>query len=195
MEKTSTKYLKQFEGLFKKEVIPSIKKQLDAVNLAKNKQESLTGRFEQNNAELETLKGDLEALRRESVQYVMSEKKNDEYIGRMSKIKGRISLLNDAQAEIKEHLLPDVKKQLEQAYIELKEEADKMVVIVSNQVRDSIFEIAQENVKRFDAFHTALAALSENTLGLPRLEHRLNYENLSLFPRIRGHYPRGKMVG
>lgn len=193
MVKAKTDYQKQYEDLFKKEVLPGLKDKLKAVELAKTKLQSLDCRFEQNKTELETLKNDLIKLRAESVEHVMSEGKSQAYIEKMSKIKGRITLLNDAQDEIQNHLCPNIKEQLAGAYKDLIDSTDKKTALLADQVREEVFNNVQGEVEKMEGYHVALHSLSREMLSLPGNMTGLNFERVPHFAELdslvqRGHF-------
>ncbi len=195
MAKAETDYAKHYKNLFNKNVLPVLKDEIKAVELAKEKQQSLTNRFEQNENDLVSLNNDLTALRSESVEHVMSDGKGDEYIQKMSKIKGRISLLQDAQDEIKKYLLPGIKEQLDKAYKDLVAATNQSTAVLANRVRDEIFNTVQEQVDKMEGYEAALFSLGLETLALPRnadRSHRIDFDDIPYFPELVGFLQGGK---
>lgn len=195
MTKAETDYAKHYKNLFNKNVLPVLKDEIKAVELAKEKQQSLTNRFEQNENDLVSLNNDLTALRSESVEHVMSDGKGDEYIQKMSKIKGRISLLQDAQDEIKNYLLPGIKEQLDKAYKDLVAATNQNTAVLANRVRDEIFNTIQEQVDKMEGYQTALFSLGLEMLALPRnadRSHRIDFDDIPYFPELVGFLQGGK---
>ena len=184
MAKAEIDYKKHYQGVFRSKVMPAIKSEIAEVASAQNKLDSLTQRFQQNQEELTALANELVSIRSESVEHVMSQEKSDEYIQKISGIKGRISLLTDAQEEIKVHLLPELEKQLDTAYASLVMAADKMCLDISNQVKEETFETVVSEYNKSEGFRLALSSLNEK-LKL-RHPHRLDFENVPYFPDLEG---------
>ncbi|MCF8112781.1 MAG: hypothetical protein K9K21_02890 [Desulfotignum sp.] len=170
-------YSKHFEGVFSKEVLPLLKEQLSAVKLFEDKKTSLTKTHAHNEEKIARLDKDLATLRQESIQQVLSDGKSDEYALKVSKLKANIALMRDTQTEIQEHLLPEVESRLDQAYVELKEKANKLVGHISDQLRKGIFDLAKDAIKKTEGFEDALHSFSDETLRLPRRFHHLDYTN------------------
>lgn len=183
-------YTEKYKNLFQEMVFPVAKKEIKAIETLKNRIESLSDRFQQNEIELTDLKQDIRKLRSESVDYVMSPKKGDEYIQKLSKIKGRIALLEAAQEEMETYLLPELEKQLNIAFAELTEVADQVCLEVSNQIREEVFETVTRQISKTEGFYYALVFLNNQLkLGQP---HRLNFENCPSFPDLNHLIQKGK---
>lgn len=184
MANAPTDHSKRFENLFKKEVLPHVQDEIKAVELVKEKQQSLASRFKQNEEELVSLNKDLLSLRTESVEHVMSDGKSEEYIRKMSKIKGRTAMLNDAQEEITKYLSPNVEEQLDNAYKNLVAAINPRTAILANLVREEIFNTVQEIVQKTEGYHTALHSMARKTLALPVIRHKVSFENIPSFPGL-----------
>jgi hypothetical protein len=184
MTQASENYSKHFKGLFSKEVLPRLKEQLSAVKLFEDKKASLTKTHAHNEEKIARLDKDLAALRQESIQQVLSDGKSDEYALKVAKLKANIALMRDTQAEIQEHLLPEVESRLDQAYVELKEKANELVGHISYQVRKDIFDSAKAAVEKTRGYEDALHSFSDETLRLPMRFHHLDYSNCPDFPDL-----------
>lgn len=186
-------YTENYKNLFRERVIPVAKNEIKTVETLKNRRESLSERLQQNEVELEALNKDLQKLRTESVDYVISEKKGDEYIQKLSKIKGRTALVEAAQEEIQTYLLPEVERQLDAAYSELVKVADQVCAEISNQAKGEIFEAVENENNKTEGFYYALLFLNDE-LKLPQ-PHRLDFENCPGFPDLNELIKKGKWWG
>jgi uncharacterized coiled-coil DUF342 family protein len=185
---------KHFEKLFEKEVLPAVKDQVAAANLARSKKDSLNERLTQNQKELERLTDEITLLRSEFSQQILSGKKGDEYAQEVSRIKTKISMLKDVQNEIKEHLLPEVESQLENAYSDLAIKANGILAGIANKMRDDLFDIMKDSLEKAQGYEMALSTFSKKILGLPGSSHqlRLDLENIPILSGVEGIVSTGR---
>lgn len=183
MVKDKQTYVKQFEKLFKKEVLPALKDPIKQVEQMKTKQQSFMDRLKLNEGELDTLRKRLQEVRTESVNDIMSGKNSDEYLPEISKLKNKISLLEEAQTEINGHLLPEIAEQLQKAYKQLQKTANERSGAVADQVRCEVFDIVRDVINRMEGYEDALHSLSTNVLTLPG-DHHLDFGNIPYFAQF-----------